>query len=88
MQILLAKCQSARAASHQAAFMGSCLTISHMCMSCLPSRWGSPCVLAVVLVLWGVDALLGDGYGIQRQNFVACFKGVKCQQGFTRGLWY
>ena len=64
MQILLAKCQSARVACHQAAFIGSCLTISHMCMSCLPSRWGSPCVLAVALVLWGADANLGNGYGI------------------------
>ena len=64
MQILLAKCQSARAACHQPAFMGSCLTISHMCMSCVPSKWGSPCVLAVALVLWGADANLGNGYGI------------------------
>ena len=38
MQILLAKCQSAKAASHQPGVMGSCLTNSHMCMPCLPSR--------------------------------------------------
>ena len=64
MQILLTKCQSAWAACYQPAFMGRCLTISHMCMFCLPSRWGSPCVLAVALVLWGADANLGNGYGI------------------------
>ena len=64
MQILLAKCQSARAACCQPAFMGSCLTISHMCMFCLTSWWGGPCVLAVALVLWGADANLGNGYGI------------------------
>ena len=38
MQIALAKCRSARGASHQTAFMGSCPTISHMCMPCLPIR--------------------------------------------------
>ena len=45
VQIVLAKCRSARAASHQPAFMGSCLTISHMCMPGLPSKWISPCIL-------------------------------------------
>ena len=35
MGIALAKSQSARELSHQLAFMGSCLTISH---TCLPSH--------------------------------------------------
>ena len=37
MGIALAKSQSARELSHQLAFMGSCLTISH---TCLPSHAG------------------------------------------------
>ena len=36
MQIALAKSWSARGASYQPAFMGSCLTISHTCLPCLP----------------------------------------------------
>ena len=28
----------------------------------------------MVLVLWGVGAILGNGYGIQRQNYVAMFQ--------------
>ena len=38
MQIVLAKSQSTTGASHQPDFMGSCLTISHMCLACLSSR--------------------------------------------------
>ena len=37
-QIVLAKSHNASGASHQPAFIGSCLTISHACLSCLPSR--------------------------------------------------
>ena len=41
-----AKSRNARGASHQPAFMGSCLTIGHMCSSCLSSgRWVNPRVL-------------------------------------------
>ena len=40
----LANCESARRTSYQPVFMGSCLTINHMCIPCLP-RWVSPCVL-------------------------------------------
>ena len=35
-QIALAKSQSMRRASHLPAYLGSCLTISHMCLPCLP----------------------------------------------------
>ena len=28
----------------------------------------------MVLVLWGVGAILGNGYGIQEQNYVAMFQ--------------
>ena len=38
MQIALAKSRSMRGASHQPASMGSCLTISYTCLSCLPGR--------------------------------------------------
>ena len=37
MVIALAKSRRAREASHQTAYMGSCLTISHTCLPCLPS---------------------------------------------------
>ena len=37
MLIASAKSQSTRGASHQPAFMSSHLTISHSCLSCLPS---------------------------------------------------
>ena len=46
--IALAKPQIARVAAHQPAFMGSCLTIRHTCLPCLPSRWVSPCVPGVI----------------------------------------
>ena len=35
-QIALAKSQSMRRASHLPAYLGSCLTTSHMCLPCLP----------------------------------------------------
>ena len=48
MVIALAKPRSTRGPSHQPAFMGSCLTISHTCLSCLPSGRFSPCVPGVI----------------------------------------
>ena len=45
MQIYLAILRSARGASHQPAFMGSCLSISHTCLPCLPSRSVIPGIL-------------------------------------------
>ena len=38
MQIASAKSHSARGSYHQSAFIGVCLTISHSCLPCLPSR--------------------------------------------------
>ena len=38
MQIALAKSRNPSGASHQPALMGSCLTISHTCLLCLPGR--------------------------------------------------
>ena len=37
MLIVLAKYRGVKGASHQPAFMGSCLTISYTCLLCLPS---------------------------------------------------
>ena len=37
-----------RGASHQPAFMGSCLTINHTCLSCLSSGRVSACVPGVI----------------------------------------
>ena len=47
MQVALAKSRSVRGASHQPAFMSSCLTISHMCLPCLLSGRVSPSVPGV-----------------------------------------
>ena len=35
--IASAKSRSARGASHQSAFMNTCVTVSHTCLPCLPS---------------------------------------------------
>ena len=43
-------------------------------------------MVSMVLVLWEVGAILGSGYEIQGQNYVACFRGVKFQQDFTPGI--
>ena len=45
--IASAESRSARGASHQPAFMSSCLTISHTCLPCLPSGRASPSVSGV-----------------------------------------
>ena len=82
--------------------MGSCLAISHTCLSCLPSGRISPtCVLfplviglmrsdgsvdvflvSMVLFLWEVGVILGNGCGIQGQNYVAWLRGSKMPVGF------
>ena len=48
MLIASAKSRSVRGASHQPAFMSSCLTIGHTCLPCLPSGGVSPSVPGVV----------------------------------------
>ena len=94
MLIASAKSWVVGGASHQPAFMGSCLTISHMCLPCLPGGGlASPCVLwplviglMVVLLtlffswwvwfyLWSVDAILGNGCGVEGQNYVVLLQG-------------
>ena len=47
-KIALARSWNVRGAFTQPAFMGSCLTISHTCFSCPPSRQVSPCVPGVI----------------------------------------
>ena len=66
MQITLAKSSSTRGASHQPAVMGSCLTISHTCFTCLHSRWSY--ILALKTPYdWtdggSVDVFLNGEYG-------------------------
>ena len=49
--IASAESWSARGASHQPAFMGSCLAFSHTCLPCLPSGRISPtCVLFPLMI--------------------------------------
>ena len=45
-------------------------------------------MVSMALVLLGVGTILGNGYGIQGQNYVALLLEVKCQQGFTTEIWY
>ena len=52
MQIYLAILRSARGASHQPAFMGSCLSISHTCLPCLPSRSVIPGILYHIMIVF------------------------------------
>ena len=37
---------------------------------------------SMVLLLWGVDAILGNGYGIRGQNYVALLQGSEMSAGF------
>ena len=102
MLIASAKSWNARGASHQPVFMGSCLTISHTCLPCLPSRRVSPCVLyplmiglmrngssvgnffcmvSLVIVLFKVTVILGNGCGIQGKKCVAWLQGSEIPVG-------
>ena len=68
MLIASAKYQSGRRASHQPVFMGSCLTMSHTYLLCLPRRRVSPCVLCPLMTRLmrnggSVDVFLYDEYG-------------------------
>ena len=40
------------------------------------------CMVSMVLVLWEVGAILGNGYGIQGQNYVAMLQGCRMPAGF------
>ena len=67
-------------------------------MLCLPSIRVTPYILCpvwanggsadtsfmhgMVLVLWEVEAILGNGYGIQGQNYVAFIQGSGMPAGF------
>ena len=59
----MAKSWSARGASHQPAFMGNYLTISHTCLPCTPSRCISPCVLCLLMIGLMVVLLMFFGGG-------------------------
>ena len=41
--------------------------------------------LLVVFVLWAIGAILGSGYGIQGQNYVALVQGKEISAGFHYG---
>ena len=40
------------------------------------------CMRSMVLVLWEVGTILGNGYGIQRQNYVALLQASGMPAGF------
>ena len=87
MQMVLTKSHRARGASHQSAFVGVCLTISHTCLPCLPSRWPSPCVL-----WFKFDGEYMQFYemGMEFKDKIMlhCLWGVISQQGFTPRIRY
>ena len=39
-------------------------------------------MVSTVLVLWEVAAILGNGYGIEGQNYVALLQGSEMPAGF------
>ena len=51
MQIASGKYWRTRAVSHKPAFMGSCLTVSRMCLPFVKSKYVGPCVSCVILLL-------------------------------------
>ena len=70
----MAKSQSTRAAPHQPAFTGNCLTISHTCLPCLPSIRVSPyflCLLMIGLMLVLLTVLGYGEYGFSTVGVVA-----------------
>ena len=75
--IALANSRRSRGASHQPTFMRSCLTTSHTCLSCLPSRWVRPCFLCLHMIgLTGVLLLFfshGES-GISSMGGSPCFR--------------
>ena len=96
--IALDKSGSIRGASHQPAFMRSCLLVTRVCPVYLVNElvlvFYPPfglmvallifisCILKKVLVLWEVGAILGDRYGIQEQNYVPLLQGSGMPAGF------
>ena len=42
----------------------------------------------MVLLLWGVNAILGMGMEFKDKTVLHCSREVKCQQGFTTGVSY
>ena len=39
-------------------------------------------MVSMALVLWGVGAILGNGYAVQGQNYVALLLGSEISAGF------
>ena len=42
-------------------------------------------MVSMVLVLWGIGAILGNWYGIQGQNYVVLLQGSEISAGFHYG---
>ena len=82
MLIALAKSRSVRGASHQAAFMSGCLTISHICLLCLLSER--------MLLFWRDLFVVGREVSWERWEcsepgrWEKCMSGVRWQGGKGR----
>ena len=83
--IASAKSRSARRASHQLAFMDSCLTVSYMCLPCLPSRWSNPEMFCTTPSHSGASGGCFDVF--QEQNYVALLPGNEISAGFHYRNW-
>ena len=44
-------------------------------------------MVSMVLVMWGVGAILGNGYGIQGLNYLALLQGSEITAGFHYRNW-
>ena len=85
--IASAKSWSAMRGSHQPAFMESPLTIIHMCLPCLPSRWELILICSVPLPpIAGI--VLGPLTFSKDKIMLHCSPQMKCQQSFTTEIGY
>ena len=78
MLIASAKSWSVRGASHQPALMVSCLLVTRVCPVYLVERL---VIVFLVLLKWEVAAILGNGCGVEGQNYVAWLQGSKMSVG-------
>ena len=46
------------------------------------------CMMSMVLVPWGIGAILGNGYRIQEQNCVALLQESEITAEFTTGIGF
>ena len=83
--IALAKSQSAMRVSLQSACIDSCLTIIHMCLPCLLSKWVNHYMFCTPSSHGGVSTGSFDLF--QGQNYVALLPRNEISAGFHYRNW-